>query len=74
MEEVAMCIEFDGVAGTGGCLGLFGDEAFGELLIEERPGESRRSEATLFKASGRATGSGGGLGEIETIVIDAECA
>ena len=73
MEDVPICIEFEGVAGTGGSLGLF-DVVVGCVPDGDRFGVPRRSPAILLTASGFPVGIGGGKGEIEIVVMDAEWA
>ena len=74
MEEVAICIAFDGVAGTWGCCGLLPAGDVETREDGERAGEARTSEEILLMASGFAIGRGGGLGDTETAVTDAEWA
>jgi hypothetical protein len=70
MEEVAMCMELDGVTGTGGCRGLLLDgEAVGGGLLDGL----WASEAVLMATSGLLL-KGGGLGEIDIAATEAECA
>lgn len=69
-----MCIEFEAVAGTGGCLGLL-DEGDPSLAFEnECAGDDLCSDATLFTASTLVTGLGWGSGEMDKADIDAEWA
>ena len=73
MEDVAMYIELDGVAGTGGSLGLFDGEV--EFVPEtDRFGVPRCSFETLLTASCFPVGIGGGNGDIEIAVMEAEWA
>jgi hypothetical protein len=64
MEEVAMYIEFDGVAETGGAdLGLFGDAP---APAKEEAGFIGVAWLLSFlTASGFTVGGGGGKGDIE---------
>lgn len=71
MEDVAICIEFEGVAGTGGSLGLL-DGVVACAPEGDRVGVPRCSPAILLTASGFPVGIGGGKGEIEIAVMDAE--
>ena len=65
----------EGVAGTGGCLGLRGEDCCGTLrLAVELAGDLRCSDAILLTASTFEAGKGGGNGEMEMADIDAECA
>ena len=74
MEEVAIWIELEGVAGTGGCCrGLL---AAGEALAdaEVRAGEALGSIVRRLTPSGFPDGKGGGNGDIEIAVMEAEWA
>jgi hypothetical protein len=75
IDDVAMCIELAGMEGICGCcLTLLLD---GELVLcgwGERAGESWISDTSLFTPSGLATGKGGGNGDTETAVMEAEWA
>lgn len=73
MDDVAMCIEFEGVAGTGGSLGLF-DGVLGLMPDGDRFGVPRCSPVILLTASGFPVGIGGGKGDIEIAVTEAEWA
>lgn len=73
MEDVAIYIVFEGVAGTGGSLGLF-DGVEGCVLEGNRLGVPRCSPVILLTASGFPVGMGGGKGEIEIDVMEAEWA
>jgi len=68
-------MELEGVAGTGGCCrGLF---AFGEAVLTDagvRAGEPLGSAVRRLTPSGFPGGKGGGNGEIETAVMEAEWA
>ena len=68
-------MEFEGVAGTGGCCrGLF---AAGEPVLTvggARAGEALGSAVKRLTPSGFPDGKGGGKGEIETAVMEAEWA
>jgi hypothetical protein len=75
IEEVAIYIAFAGVFGTVcGVRGFRGefveasDTTDGDLL------GVAAWETTLCRASGTAAGSGGGNGEMEMLLIEAECA
>ena len=73
MEDVAICIWLEGVLGTEYCFGVLFDPG------EPRPdcglsAAVRASEASLCNVSGRATGRGGGNGEMETADMLAEWA
>ena len=77
MEAVAIYIEFEGVVGIDTGLGLLpaGEPVFPLLPPGvEGAGEPLNSEAILFTTSGFAVCKGGGNGEIEMAVIEAECA
>lgn len=66
-----MCIEFEGIFGTGGCSARPDGEGFrGDCLGEL----SCCSDTILFTASGLAEGSGGGNGDTDIVVTDAEWA
>ena len=69
-----MCMVFDGVTGTCDCFKFFDAGDFNEDVVGERAGESGRSELNLLTASGLADGRGGGQGEMEAAVTEAECA
>lgn len=70
-----MYIEFEGIAGTGGCRGVLGD-AVGLVSVESRTGiEVDASTAVgCLGISDLELGKGKGKGEAETDVIEAECA
>jgi len=68
-----MYIEFEGVAGTiGVCLGALGD-AVVEALVEAGLLGVVGPSVGLVRRSGLLPGRGGGNGETETVVMDAEC-
>ena len=68
IEDVAICIELEGIFGTGSCWRLLGEEAF----LEGREGELCCSEVLRLLPSCRAVvGKGGGKGETEMLVTDA---
>ena len=65
----------EGVRGTGGCLGLLGEDCCGTLRLEaELAGEPRCSDVILLTASTFEAGRGGGNGEIEMADMEAEWA
>ena len=72
IEEVAICIEFDGVAGTSNCLELLADGDEASCNVGVRAMTLRGSPGALFEISGFTVGKGGGKGDIETPVMDAE--
>lgn len=67
-----MCIAFDGVRGTGNCFGLLdaGEVVF--KLDDDVPEDTLCSEVIRPTASPLAVGNGGGSGEIDTVVMEAE--
>ena len=76
-EDVAIYIELEGVVGIGGTLGLLpaGEAVFTLLpLGVDGAGEPLNSDVILLTASGFAVDNGGGNGDIETAVMEAECA
>ena len=60
------------MGGTCCCFGLCRELDANDALDEEYLGDSCRSKATLFARSRFTDGKGGGKGEIETDVMDAE--
>lgn len=69
-----MCMEFDAVSGTGGCLGLLGEGEPSLTADSDCAGDALCSDVILFTPSTRVAGSGGGNGDIDKADIDAECA
>ena len=67
-------MRFDGVRGTGCCLGVLAEGDSLLLLGVDGLGEALCSEATLFTASSFVAASGGGNGDMETLEMDAEWA
>ena len=66
---------FEGVSGTGDCLGFLGDDCWGLLRLEaELAGAPRWSDTILLTASTLEAGNGGGNGEIDIAEIEAEWA
>ena len=72
IDEVAICMELDGVAGTSNCLGFLTDGKVESCNVGVRAERLRGSTDALFKTSDFTAGKGGGKGDIETPVIDAE--
>lgn len=75
IEEVAMYIAFEGIFGT-----VWVVRGFRGVLVdasETTEGDFlgvAACDATLLTASGTALGRGGGNGEMEMLLIEAECA
>lgn len=74
IEDEPMCIEFEAVTGTGGCLGLLAEAEPSLLPENDFAGDGLCSDAILFTASTLVTGTGGGNGEMDKADIDAEWA
>ncbi len=69
-----MYIEFEGVFGTEGCLGVLGDGEPSLALEDDCTGDALWSDEILVTASAFGTGRGGGNGEMDMEVIEAEWA
>jgi hypothetical protein len=74
MEEVAMYMAFEGVFGTTCTRGFRGELVDASEVTEGVPLGVCACEATLLTASGTALGSGGGKGDMEMLLTEAEWA
>jgi hypothetical protein len=75
IEEVAIYIAFEGIFGTARGARGFRGELFGASDITEGVCLGVAAcDATLLTASGAALGRGGGKGEMEMLLIEAEWA
>lgn len=73
IDDVAICIELDGVAGIVRWFD-FGDAGRFPALVPDLLGVPCSSAVVSAGASGLDVGKGRGKGDTETDVIDAECA
>ncbi len=67
-------MELDGVAGTGSCLGVLGEAAAADALAAALVGVLGDLAVNLPAASPFAPVHGGGYGDTDTAVTEAECA
>lgn len=74
IEDDAMCIEFEGVAGMGTCWPDLGFPRILPEFVDVRVGGRTSSAMTLLEASTLVFGRGGGNGDIDMDVTLAECA
>lgn len=72
MEEVAICIRFEDVSGTGGGFELLAAGDPGVVAEIDGAGDDCCAEARRGFAPVVGVGSGGGKGDIETAETDAE--